>query len=74
MGGTEGVYGTGRSPRPRAGFRRRSPPPRLSVSIGGGTSSPSSPSNAKPKPGTTATGVHVVEPGDEQDFLNVRSL
>jgi DNA polymerase-4 len=44
----------------------------LSVSIGGGTSklvAKLAVERAKPKPGTGATGVHVVAPGDEADFL-----
>lgn len=44
----------------------------LSVSIGGGTNklvAKLAVERAKPKPGTTADGVHVVPPGTEADFL-----
>jgi DNA polymerase IV len=44
----------------------------LSVSIGGGTTklvAKLAVERAKPKPGTHATGVHIVEPGDEEAFL-----
>ena len=50
---------------------------KLSVSIGGGTSklvAKLAVERAKPKPGTGATGVHVVEPGDEGEFLATFSL
>ncbi len=78
MGGTEGVYGH----EPLAATARRireavTAATTLSVSIGGGTSklvAKLAVERAKPKPGTTATGVHVVEPGDEQDFLNTFDL
>jgi DNA polymerase-4 len=49
----------------------------LSVSIGGGTSklvAKLAVERAKPKPGTGATGVHVVEPGHESEFLATFSL
>ena len=49
----------------------------LSVSIGGGTSklvAKLAVERAKPKPGTGATGVHVVEPGAEADFLATFAL
>jgi DNA polymerase-4 len=45
---------------------------KLSMSIGGGTSklvAKLAVERAKPKPGTGATGVHIVEPGDEGRFL-----
>ncbi len=78
MGGTEGVYGN----EPLAATARRireavTAATTLSVSIGGGTSklvAKLAVERAKPKPGTAATGVHVVEPGDEQDFLNTFDL
>ena len=44
----------------------------LSISIGGGTSkvvAKMAVETAKPKPGTGATGVHVVPPGGERDFM-----
>ena len=49
----------------------------LSVSIGGGTSklvAKLAVERAKPKPGTGATGVHVVEPGREAEFLATFAL
>jgi DNA polymerase IV len=78
MGGTEGVYGH----EPLAATARRireavTAATTLSVSIGGGTSklvAKLAVERAKPKPGTSATGVHVVEPGSEQDFLNTFDL
>ena len=50
---------------------------KLSVSIGGGTSklvAKLAVERAKPKPGTGATGVHVVDPGGEAEFLATFSL
>ncbi len=78
MGGTEGVYGH----EPLAATARRirdavGETTTLSVSIGGGTSklvAKLAVERAKPKPGTGATGVHVVEPGEEQAFLNTFDL
>ena len=78
MGGTEGVYGH----EPLAATARRireavTAATTLSVSIGGGTSklvAKLAVERAKPKPGTAATGVHIVEPGDEQQFLNTFDL
>ena len=78
MGGTEGVYGH----EPLAATARRirdavTAATTLSVSIGGGTSklvAKLAVERAKPKPGSGATGVHVVEPGDEQEFLNTFDL
>ena len=49
----------------------------LSVSIGGGTSkliAKLAVERAKPKPGSGATGIHVVEPGDEARFLETINL
>jgi DNA polymerase-4 len=49
----------------------------LSVSIGGGTSklvAKLAVERAKPKPGSGATGVHVVAPGDEARFLETFEL
>jgi DNA polymerase-4 len=49
----------------------------LSVSIGGGTSklvAKLAVERAKPKPGTGATGVHIVDPGQEGEFLATFSL
>lgn len=78
MGGTEGVYGH----EPLATTARRirdavTAATTLSVSIGGGTSklvAKLAVERAKPKPGTGATGVYVVAPGEEQDFLNTFDL
>lgn len=78
MGGTEGVYG--HEPLARTALRIRdavTAETKLSVSIGGGTSklvAKLAVERAKPKPGTGATGVHVVEPGDEQAFLETFEL
>ena len=49
----------------------------LSVSIGGGTSklvAKLAVERAKPKPGTGATGVHIVDPGQEAEFLATFAL
>jgi DNA polymerase-4 len=49
----------------------------ISVSIGGGTTklvAKLAVARAKPKPGTGATGVHIVEPGHEGEFLATFSL
>lgn len=49
----------------------------LSVSIGGGTNTliaKLAVERAKPKPGTGATGVHIVAPGDEQSFMRSLNL
>ena len=49
----------------------------LSVSIGGGTTklvAKLAVERAKPKPGSGATGVHIVEPGTEAEFLATFSL
>jgi DNA polymerase IV len=49
----------------------------LSVSIGGGTTklvAKLAVERAKPKPGTGASGVHVVPPGDEEAFLRTFDL
>jgi DNA polymerase IV len=78
MGGTEGVYGH----EPLATTARRirdavAGATTLSVSIGGGTSkliAKLAVERAKPKPGTGANGVHVVEPGAEQSFLDTFDL
>ena len=78
MGGTEGVYGH----EPLAATARRireavTALTTLSVSLGGGTSklvAKLAVERAKPKPGTSATGVYVVESGNEQQFLNTFDL
>lgn len=73
LGGTEGLYQN----EPLAETARRirnavTAATKMSVSIGGGTSklvAKLAVERAKPKPGTQATGVHVVAPGDEERFL-----
>lgn len=73
MGGTEGVYG--HEPLGDTAHRIRravTAETGLSVSIGGGTSklvAKLAVERAKPKPGTGATGVQVVEPDGEAEFL-----
>src|SRR5437764_4286971 len=50
---------------------------KLSVSIGGGTTklvAKLAVERAKPKPGTNATGVHIVAPGSERAFLETFEL
>ncbi len=49
----------------------------LSISIGGGTNkliAKLAVERAKPKPGTGADGVHIVEPGTEEEFLQTFAL
>lgn len=78
LGGTEALYHN----EPLADTARRIreavlEETKLSVSIGGGTTklvAKLAVERAKPKPGTGATGVHVVEPGDEGEFLASFSL
>ena len=73
LGGTEALY----SGEPLAETARRmraavAETTGLSVSIGGGTTklvAKLAVERAKPKPGTGATGVHVVAAGDEEAFL-----
>jgi DNA polymerase-4 len=73
LGGTEALYGG----EPLADTARRmraavAETTGLSVSVGGGTTklvAKLAVERAKPKPGTGATGVHVVPAGDEADFL-----
>jgi len=78
LGGTEMLYGG----RPlhdtahaiRAAVKRQTG---LSVSLGGGTSklvAKLAVERAKPKPGTNATGVHVVAPGEELHFMRELEL
>ena len=78
LGGTEGLYHN----EPLADTARRMrdavrDETQISVSFGGGTSrlvAKMAVERAKPKPGTGATGVHVVEPGHEGEFLATFSL
>jgi DNA polymerase-4 len=78
LGGTEALYG--REPLAVTAKRIRDAviaATTLSVSIGGGTSklvAKLAVERAKPKPGTGATGVHVVEPGAEGAFLDTIDL
>jgi DNA polymerase-4 len=78
LGGTEGLYEhetlATTAQRIRAEVVKQT---KLSVSIGGGTTklvAKLAVERAKPKPGTGATGVHVVEPGDEGRFLETFDL
>ncbi|HVF40463.1 MAG TPA: DNA polymerase IV [Gemmatimonadaceae bacterium] len=78
MAGTEGVYHhehlSQTAHRIRDAVRKQTG---LSISIGGGTNklvAKLAVERAKPKPGTGADGVHIVEPGDEAVFLRTFSL
>lgn len=78
MGGTEGVYHNETlavtAHRIRDAVKRETD---LSVSIGGGTNkliAKMAVERAKPKPGSGADGVHIVEPGNEGEFLKTFSL
>lgn len=78
LGGTERLYGD--EPLATTAMRVRnavSEETRLSVSIGGGTTklvAKLAVERAKPKPGTSANGVHVVPAGDEEAFLSTFEL
>src|SRR3954467_1941652 len=73
LGGTKGIYHN----EPLAETARKIrqsviEATQLSVSIGGGTTNRVAKlavERAKPKPGTGATGVHIVPAGDEEQFL-----
>jgi len=73
LGGTEGLYAN--EPLAATAARIRGAvvaATSLSVSIGGGTTklvAKLAVERAKPKPGSGATGVHIVAPGDEARFL-----
>jgi len=78
MGGTEGVYHNEHlvktAHRMRSAVKDETG---LSISIGGGTNklvAKMAVERAKPKPGTGADGVHIVEPGREADFLATFTL
>ena len=78
LGGTEDLYGheslAVTAARMRASVLETTG---LSVSIGGGTSklvAKLAVERAKPKPGSGATGVHIVDAGDEQRFLETFDL
>jgi len=78
LGGTEGIY----EHEPLAVTAKRireqvEATTKLSVSIGGGTTklvAKLAVERAKPKPGTNATGVHIVAAGDEGRFLETFDL
>lgn len=78
LGGTEGLYH--HEPLEITAQRMRDAVQRetgLSVSIGGGTNklvAKLAVERAKPKPGTAATGVHIVPAGDEEAFLATFTL
>jgi len=73
LGGTEGLYA--HEPLAATAARMRESviaDTALSVSIGGGTTklvAKLAVERAKPKPGSGATGVHIVAPGEEERFL-----
>jgi DNA polymerase-4 len=73
LGGTEGLYA--HEPLAATAARMRESviaDTSLSVSIGGGTTklvAKLAVERAKPKPGSGATGVHIVPPGEEERFL-----
>jgi DNA polymerase-4 len=73
LGGTEGIYHN--EPLRTTAHRIRQTvrdETGLSVSIGGGTNrlvAKMAVERAKPKPGTNADGVHIVEPGTEEEFM-----
>jgi DNA polymerase-4 len=78
MTGTEGVYRhealEKTAHRMRAAVKKETG---ISVSIGGGTNkliAKLAVERAKPKPGTSANGVHIVAPGAEQEFLRTLLL
>jgi DNA polymerase-4 len=73
LGGTEGLYN--HEPLRDTAHRMRTAVKQetgMSVSIGGGTNkliAKLAVERAKPKPGTTADGVHIVPPGEEEAFV-----
>jgi DNA polymerase-4 len=78
LSGTEGVYHNeplrDTAHRIRGAVREETG---LSVSLGGGTNrlvAKMAVERAKPKPGTGADGVHIVEPGTEADFMRTFTL
>src|SRR6476659_7256838 len=78
LGGTEGIYHN--EPLRTTAHRIRQTvrdETGLSVSIGGGTNrliAKMAVERAKAKPGTTADGVHIVEPGSEEEFMRTFDL
>jgi DNA polymerase-4 len=78
LGGTEGVYHHEHLARTAHRIRNAvREATTLSISIGGGTNklvAKLAVERAKPKPGTSADGVHIVEPGTEEEFLRTFTL
>jgi DNA polymerase-4 len=78
LAGTEGLYGNEPLAATAQRIRRSvAAETQMTVSIGGGTTklvAKLAVERAKPKPGTGATGVHVVAPGDEGRFLETFDL
>ena len=78
LAGTEGIYHGEPLAETATRLRREvNASTGLSVSIGGGTSkliAKLAVEHAKPRPGNTATGVHVVPAGKEADFMETVSL
>jgi DNA polymerase-4 len=78
LAGTEGVYNN--EPLEMTAHRIRDAVKRetnLSISVGGGTNklvAKMAVERAKPKPGSGASGVHIVPPGDEAAFLKTFTL
>jgi DNA polymerase-4 len=78
LAGTEGVYNN--EPLETTAHRIRDAVKRetnLSISVGGGTNklvAKMAVERAKPKPGSGASGVHIVPPGDEAAFLKTFTL
>jgi DNA polymerase-4 len=72
LGGTEGLYHESLDVTAKRIREAVAAETKLSVSIGGGTTklvAKLAVERAKPKPGTGATGVHIVAPGSEGPFL-----
>jgi DNA polymerase IV len=78
LGGTEGLYAHESLAATAARMRESVvADTSLSVSIGGGTTklvAKLAVERAKPKPGSGASGVHIVAPGDEERFLSTFEL
>jgi len=78
LGGTERLYNDEPLAATAERIRRNvAEATQLSVSIGGGTTklvAKLAVERAKPKPGTGANGVHIVEPGHEEAFLSTFEL
>ena len=78
LAGTEGMYNN--EPLEMTAHRIRDAVKRetnLSISVGGGTNklvAKMAVERAKPKPGSGASGVHIVPPGDEAEFLKTFTL